>query len=271
MADSSTISHMSKKKRSAIRNENSKTKQGGATKDTSIRVHQRDKIDWLLEIRERDDLTDKQKVLKELILDKETKVVFISGPAGTSKTWLAVYCGLHLLQQRRISNLVFVRTIIESASKSLGSLPGEMESKMQPFMMPLMDKLEELLPTHDIKRLLAEERVHGLPINYLRGASMNAQYIILEEAQNFSLKELTTALTRIGKYSKVIVIGDPDQSDINGQSGFQPMFDLFNNEECKDHGIHALCFTKDDIVRSGILKFIVERIETYKMTHPVKH
>lgn len=232
-------------------------------KDNSPRVHQREKLDWTLAIRERDDLTEKQKALRDLILDKETKIVFISGPAGTSKTWLAIYCGLLLLNQRRVSHITFVRTIVESASKSLGALPGELEDKVGPFMMPLMDKLEELLPAGDVKKLVAEERIKGLPVNHLRGASMNAQYIVLEEAQNYDAKELTTALTRIGQYSKCIVIGDPLQSDINGRSAFQPFYDLFNEPSSQELGIHCVSFTKDDIVRSGILRHLVDRIEWF--------
>jgi phosphate starvation-inducible PhoH-like protein len=240
-------------------------------KDTSPQVYQRDKIDWTLSIRERNDLTEKQKAIKDLILDKTTKVVFISGPAGTSKTWLAIYCGLLLLQQRRVSHITFVRTVVESASKTLGALPGELEEKFGPFMMPLLDKLEELLPSGDIKKLMAEKRVVGIPVNHLRGASMNAQYIVLEESQNYSVKELTTALTRIGQYSKVIIIGDPGQSDINGHSGFQPFYDLFNQPSSQDEGIHCVSFTKDDIVRSGILRHIVDRIEWFTAQHPKNH
>lgn len=231
--------------------------------DQSPLVHQRDKLDWDLSIRERNDLTEKQKALIELILDKHTKVVFISGPAGTSKTWLAVYCGLLLLQQRRVSHITFVRTIAESASKSLGYLPGELEDKIGPYLKPMMDKLEELLPSGDIKRLMTEDRINGLPINHLRGASLNAQYIVLEESQNWTSKELTTALTRIGQYSKCVVIGDPMQADINGASAFQPFYDLFNEPSSQEQGIHCLSFTKDDIVRSGILRHLINRIEWF--------
>lgn len=238
--------------------------------DTSPFVHQRDKLDWDLHIRGRNDLTVKQKAIIEMILDKGTKVLFLSGPAGTSKTWLAIYCGLLLLQQRRMSHLTFVRTIAESASKSLGSLPGEADEKMSPYLMPLMDKLDEMLPSSEVKRLMSEKRALGLPVNFLRGASLNAQYIVLEEAQNFSVKELTTALTRLGEHSKMIVIGDPAQSDINGLSSFQPLFDWFNQPSFKTHGIHCLSFTRDDIVRSGILKIIVEALEQFRDAHPAK-
>lgn len=251
------------KKRKLSAQASPSTKSAPSAKDRSTYIHQRDKLDWGLNIRERNDLTDKQKALIALITAKETKVVFITGPAGTSKTWLAVYCGLHLLNQRRISHITFVRTIAESASKSLGTLPGEADQKLSPYLMPLMDKLDEMLPAGEVKRLMSEERVRGLPVNYLRGASMNAQYIVLEEAQNYDVKELTTALTRIGQYSKVIVIGDPGQSDINGRSALRPFYDLFNEPSSQKEGIHCISFTKDDIVRSGILRHIIERVEWY--------
>ncbi len=236
--------------------------------DASPYVYQRSKLDWTLTIRERKDLTQKQRALIDLILDKETKVVFINGPAGTTKTWLAVYCGLLLLNQRRMSNITFMRTIAESASKSLGSLPGEADDKMSPYLMPLMDKLDELLPAGEVKRLVTEKRVAGLPVNYARGASMNAQYIVLEEAQNFTIKELTTALTRIGQYSKLIVIGDDRQSDINGASGFLSLFDWFNQPSYQEQGIYCVSLTKDDILRSGILRVIVDALEAYHVSHP---
>lgn len=237
-------------------------------KDTSPYVHQREKLDWTLNIRGRNDLTEKQRAIIDLMLDKKTKILFLTGPAGTSKTWLAVYIGLLLLNQRRVSHVTFVRTVVESASKSLGFLPGEAADKMGPYLMPLMDKLEEMLPSAEVKRLMAEERIKGIPINYLRGASFNAQYLVCEEAQNYTLKELTTALTRIGQYSKMIVIGDPDQSDINGNSGLMPMYDLFNDESSREQGIFCLSLTKDDIVRSGVLRYIAERLENYRAHHP---
>jgi phosphate starvation-inducible protein PhoH and related proteins len=238
--------------------------------DKSKYVHQGDKLNWVLNIRERTDLTDKQKELIDIITDKKTRVVFINGPAGTSKTFLAVYCGLLLLNSKSISNITYVRTIIESASKSLGSLPGDSAEKMEPYLMPLMDKLEEFIPVGDAKKLNSEGRIKGIPVNYLRGASLNAQYIIADEAQNFTFKELLTTLTRLGEYSKLIVLLDPDQSDINGKSGALPMFDLFNDESSKENGVHCFSFTKDDIVRSGILKFILEKVEGFRNTDTFK-
>ena len=184
----------------------------------------------------------------------------------THNTVLAVYSALLLLNQKKVSDLIYVRTIVESASISLGSLPGTVESKVEHFISVLNDKLEELLPTGDIKKLLADERVKGIPVNYLRGASYNAKAVIIDEAQNATFSEITTALTRIGKFTKYFVLGDPMQTDLRHkeQSGFKPMFDIFNTEQARAEGIYCVEFGKEDIMRSEILKFIVEQIENYK-------
>lgn len=238
--------------------------------DKSPRVHQGEKLQWDINIKTREDLTSKQKELIDLILDKKTKIIFVSGCAGTSKTYLGVYCGLKLLQQKRASCIKFVRTVIESASKSLGSLPGDSSLKMEPFLIPLMEKLDEMLPASEIRRLLAEEKIVGIPVGYLRGSSLNAQYVIVEEAQNFTFKELMTTVTRLGEYSKMIILFDNDQSDINGRSGALPMFDLFNDETSRNNGVFCFSFTKDDVVRSGVLKYLLERIENFKKTDSYK-
>lgn len=237
--------------------------------DKSPRVFQNDKIKFELSIYERTDLTQKQQELINIIEDKNTKVVFIQGPAGTSKSFTSIYAGLKLMNKKTISDIVYVRSIAESASKSLGSLPGEANDKMEPFLMPLRDKLEELLPKDQLNVLVKEGRIQGIPVNYLRGASINAKFVIADESQNFNFRELTTVITRIGKFSKFIILGDPLQSDINGHSGFMKMFDLFNSQSSRDQGIHCFSFTKEDIVRSGILKYIVEVIEG-GYTPPVK-
>lgn len=231
-------------------------------KDHSPHVHQRERINFDLNIRTRSDLTDKQRQFIDLVMDKQTKLIFLDGPAGTSKTYISLYCGLILLQKRTLSDILYVRSIAESASKSLGSLPGDEKLKLMPFMMPLQDKLDELLPKGDSLKLAKEERVTCTPINYLRGSSFNARFILADESQNLDFKELTTLVTRLGMFSKMVVAGDKDQSDINGKSGFTKFYDLFNNDRSREQGIHCFSFTREDIVRSGILKYIVEVIES---------
>jgi phosphate starvation-inducible PhoH-like protein len=236
-------------------------------KDTSPRVHQREKIDFNLNLRGLD-WTEKQKAFIELATDKDTKIVFLSGPAGTSKSILAVYCALQLLNEKKISDIIYVRTIVESAAQSMGTLPGDENSKLKFFVSVLNDKLEELLPVGDIKRLHADERVKGMPVNYLRGASYNAKAVIVDEAQNGTFNELLTCLTRIGKFTKYFILGDPMQSDLKHKenSGFKPMFDIFNTQEAQEQGIYCVEFTKDDIMRSNILRFIIDQVEKYTLS-----
>jgi len=229
--------------------------------DKSPFVYQRDKIKKELEIKQNYDLTENQLKLIDLILDKNTKIVFMNGPAGTSKTYVSILAGLMLLNKRSVSDILYIRSIAESASKSLGSLPGEIGDKMAPFLQPLEDKLSEMLDKPDIDVLKKENRIAGMPVNYLRGTSFNAKYIVCDEAQSYTKKELVTVITRLGKYSKLILCADPLQSDIHEKSGFMPLFDLFNDESSREQGIHCFSFTKDDIVRSGVLKYILERIE----------
>jgi phosphate starvation-inducible PhoH-like protein len=194
-------------------------------KDTSPKVHQNEKIKESVRIDERQ-LTPKQIELLNLLQNKTTKLVFISGPAGTAKTYTSILAGLTLLNHKRVSEIVYVRSLVESSDNKLGFLPGEMDEKMSPYIQPLIDKLEELLPKHDIDKLKKEERIHGFPINFLRGLSWNAKCIIADEAQNMTKKELITLITRVGEFSKLFICGDPDQSDINGKSGFVPTMNI---------------------------------------------
>lgn len=231
------------------------------TEDTSPKVYQKNKINFNLSIAERGDFTERQKELIDLILNKKNSVIIIKGPSGTSKTFTAIYAALQLMNKRVLSDLVYVRSIAESASRSLGSLPGDFKEKMDPFLMPLEEKIDELLPKDQAERLKKEDRIQGIPVNYLRGASINAKCVIIDEAQNLTMQELTTVITRIGKFSKFIFLGDPMQSDINGKSGFNKLFNLFDQPSSQDEGIQCFQFTREDVVRSGILKHILERLE----------
>ena len=229
--------------------------------DTSPKVHQNAKIRDDVKIDQRE-LTPKQIELLELLKNKNTKCVFISGPAGTSKTFTSILAGLYLLNQKRVSEIVYVRSIVESSDSKLGFLPGEMDEKMSPYIQPLIDKLEELLPKHDIDKLKKEERIHGFPINFLRGLSWTAKCIVADEAQNMTKKELTTLITRVGEFSKLFICGDPDQSDINGKSGFVPTMNVFDDEESRNNGVYVFKFGEDDIVRSGLVKFVLKKLKT---------
>jgi len=207
------------------------------------------------------DLTDKQKDFLQKAFDEKTKIMFIAGPAGCSKTFMSVYSALRLFNEDNDLDIFYVRTIVESADRGLGHLPGDVEEKFHPFMMPLTDKMQEILASDQIKMLTEEKIISAAPVNYLRGANWSNKLIIADESQNFTLKELVTLVTRIGKKTKMFICGDPLQSDINGKTGFRTMWQAFNDKESSDEGIHCFEFTKDDIMRSEILKFIVNKIE----------
>lgn len=207
-------------------------------------------------------LSEKQKQLVRLAIDDNNKIVFISGPAGSTKTYVAVYSALKQLKANDELDLLYVRTAIESAEKGLGALPGNIDEKFNPYMAPLDDKLRELLPatTGVVDDLIKKKRVQAMPINYLRGANWTNKVVVADEAQNFTFKELTTLITRLGENSQLFICGDYMQSDINGKSGFRDMFDLFNDQESQEQGIQCFSFGLSDIKRSKILSYIIKKL-----------
>ena len=153
-------------------------------------------------------LTENQKVFLSLALQEKTNIMFVSGPAGSTKTYMAVYSALRHLSADQDLDLLYVRTVIESAEKGLGALPGDIEDKFNPYMMPLEDKLMEMMPKTNTDRrdMLESGRIQAMPINYLRGASWKDKIIVADEAQNFTFKELTTLVTRLGVNCKLFII-----------------------------------------------------------------
>ena len=174
---------------------------------------------------------------------------------------MAIYGALQLFNMNNNYSISYVRTIIESADRGMGALPGTVDEKFCPFMMPLNDKLFELMSAPDAKMMTEKGVVSAMPINYLRGASLNDQIVIADESQNFSVKELVTLITRIGENTKMIICGDPMQSDINGKTGFTSVKKIFDDESSKKQGIHTFDFDHRDIKRSEILKYIVKKLE----------
>ena len=139
-------------------------------------------------------LTERQKHFLSIAFDDKTKIMFVAGPAGSTKTYMAVYSALRLLSAFDALDLLYVRTVIESAEKGLGALPGDIGEKFNPYMAPLEDKLYEMLPKNNTSKrdLLESGRISAMPINYLRGSSWKNKIVVADEAQNFTYKELTT-------------------------------------------------------------------------------
>lgn len=231
--------------------------------ETEERIHKNYFTNF--EINQEFSLNDIHKSFLELSLDKKTKISIIDGPAGSGKTYLSVLAALQCLKNHYVEEIVYVRSIVESASKSLGSLPGEADEKFLPWMYPLFDKLQELLTETSAKNLISEDIIRGVPVNFIRGATFRNCCVIIDEAQNLTLPEIITVLTRIGNNCKYFIVGDTKQADIGKKSGFKQIFNLFSDYISERKGIYTYEFTSMDVVRSEILKFIVEKLEELHM------
>ena len=150
---------------------------------------------------------------------------------------MAVYSALQMMIDADLTKgILYIRSIAESAQRSMGALPGSLDEKFAVFATPFYDKLDEMLNATDIKLLKEKNMFECIPVNYIRGANWNDTIVILDEAQNFSYNELLTSLTRIGENSKIIICGDTMQSDINN-SGFSDMYKVFDDEESVENGV----------------------------------
>jgi phosphate starvation-inducible protein PhoH len=233
-----------------------------STKDNSLRIEQRDKIAQPFEIRPFK-WTEKQQKLIDVVLDKTSQVIFIKSPPGTGKTLLSVYCSLVLLNKKSLSEVLFVRNPIESCSKSIGFLPAEKESKLDVYATPLYDHLIELLDKPTQEKLLKDERIKIDSVGFLKGVTFHNKAIICDEAEDLNLNELRLILGRLGRFSKLFIIGDEHQSNIK-DSAFLKIFNLFSTERAKEQGIYTFEFTSDDCMRNNIMKFILGELDKLK-------
>jgi len=196
-------------------------------------------------------------------LADESHILFCDGPAGSAKTYCAVYVALTLLKEKKIDEIVYIRSIVESATRKLGSLPGEADEKFKPWSIPLVEKCDELVGKQITNMLFDSDYLKCTPVNFLRGSTFSNSVVIVDEAQNLEHSELVTILTRYGKNCKLFVIGDSLQSDIQ-KSGFEKIMKAFDTNESGNNGIHAFHLTEEDITRSKLLKFIVKVIANIK-------
>jgi phosphate starvation-inducible PhoH-like protein len=163
---------------------------------------------------------------------------------------------------RKVSDIVLIRSAVESADSKLGYLPGDITDKFGVYLAPFNHKFEELLPKQQIDKLEKDNRFVICPINYARGLHFAAKFIACDESQNLTIAELNTLMTRMGEFAKVIICGDPDQSDLpHGKSGFTKVYDAFNTDEAIEQGIICAELTEDDIVRSALCKYITHKFK----------
>ena len=231
--------------------------------ENNVRILQRESIRPRDKIRIRDfNWTDKQKQFINLASSKNTKIILVKGPAGSSKTLISVYSALHSLNDAKVSEIIYLRSAVESSDARLGFLPGDADQKLHFFNLPFMHKMEELINESDSKKLQKDERISCYPVNFSRGMSWDGKCMILDEAQNSSVREIITVLTRLGMGSKCFVLADPNQTDLKNGSrgGFNKIYDVLNDKKSKDNGIFTFEFTEKDIVRSDLVRFLVGKL-----------
>ena len=192
------------------------------------------------------------------ILDHDLN--FGIGPAGTGKTYLAVACAVHALEQEQVSRLVLVRPAVE-AGERLGFLPGDMTQKVDPYLRPLYDALYEMLGIERVAKLIERNIIEVAPLAFMRGRSLNDAFIILDEAQNTTVEQMKMFLTRIGFGSTAVVTGDITQIDLprHVQSGLRQVTDVLRSQR----DISFTFFSSRDVVRHPLVQQIINAYDAY--------
>ncbi|MBQ8817034.1 MAG: PhoH family protein [Clostridia bacterium] len=193
-------------------------------------------------------------------IEKNT-VVFGIGPAGTGKTFLAVAMAVKALREKQVSRIILTRPAIEAGEK-LGFLPGDLQSKIDPYLRPLYDAMYEMMGAENYQRHLEKGTIEIAPLAYMRGRTLDDCFIILDEAQNATPEQMKMFLTRLGFNSKAVVTGDLTQTDLpSGQkSGLAVAVKILG--EVEDIYIHA--FSDKDVVRHKLVQQIIRAYEKYE-------
>ena len=182
-------------------------------------------------------------------------IIFALGPAGTGKTYLAVAQAVSQLITGSVQRLILSRPAVE-AGERLGFLPGDMKEKVDPYMQPLYDALNDFLPAKQVEKLIAEKRIEIAPLAFMRGRTLSNAFVVLDEAQNATTMQMKMFLTRLGEGSRMVVTGDRTQIDLprGTASG------LMDAERILDgiKGVSFNYFTAKDVVRHPLVARIIE-------------
>jgi phosphate starvation-inducible PhoH-like protein len=192
---------------------------------------------------------------------REFDICFCVGPAGTGKTYLAIANALSLVLSKKIRRLVLTRPVVE-AGESLGFLPGDLAQKINPYLRPLYDAMEALVPYEVIRRMEESRIIEIAPLAYMRGRSLNEAFIILDEAQNTTKEQMKMFLTRLGRGSRAVITGDPTQIDLPKRmdSGLLHALSILRNVD----GIYFSYFNTKDVVRNALIKKIIQAYDEEK-------
>ena len=192
---------------------------------------------------------------------RESELVFGLGPAGTGKTHLAVAAAVDLLMTGQVERIILSRPAVE-AGERLGFLPGDLRDKVDPYLRPLFDALNDMLPADQLARRLGTGEIEVAPIAFMRGRTLSRAFVILDEAQNTTPMQMKMFLTRLGEGSRMVVTGDPSQVDLPSgtRSGLAEALDILAGVE----GIAVVRFTDRDVVRHEFVARIVRAYEAHE-------
>ncbi len=193
------------------------------------------------------------------ILQKK-QIIFAIGPAGTGKTFLAVAAAVSQLQDNKFDRIILSRPAVEAGEK-LGFLPGDLKDKVDPYLRPLYDSLYDLMPSNIALRKIESSEIEIAPLAFMRGRTLNNSFVILDEAQNATHNQIKMFLTRCGKNSRMVVTGDPSQTDLNrrSDSGLLRSIKILSNIE----GVSVINFGQKDIVRDEMITKIINAYDSY--------
>ena len=188
----------------------------------------------------------------------ENGLVFGVGPAGTGKTFLAVAVGASELASNKRERLIVARPAVEAGEK-LGFLPGDLEDKVDPYMLPIWDSLQELFGKEQLERRRAKGEIEVAPLAFMRGRTLKNAYVIIDEAQNATIPQMKMVLTRLGRNSRMVVTGDPSQVDLQDRqpSGLAHALKILD----KVKGVSQMRLTRQDVVRHDLVSRIVDAYE----------
>ena len=197
--------------------------------------------------------TKGQRKYYKAVLDND--IVFAIGPAGTGKTYQAVACAVSALKNKEVDRIIITCPVVE-AGENLGFLPGDLKEKVDPYLTPLYDALNNMLPSDKLKKYMDNKQIEIAPLAYMRGRTLHNSFIILDEAQNSTQMQMKMFLTRIGVTSKTIITGDVTQIDLGAgvMSGLVHAISILKNIK----GIEFVYFDENDVVRHQLVKNIIK-------------
>ncbi|RAJ82092.1 phosphate starvation-inducible protein PhoH [Chitinophaga dinghuensis] len=198
---------------------------------------------------------------KMVHLADKNDIIFAIGPAGTGKTYTAVALAVRALKNKAIKKIILTRPAVE-AGESLGFLPGDLKEKIDPYLRPLYDALDDMIPAEKLSYYMANRIIEIAPLAYMRGRTLDNSFIILDEAQNATDLQIKMFLTRIGASAKAIITGDLTQIDLpkNQKSGLEKATRILRNID----GIGYLELDEEDVVRHRLVKAIIRAYEANK-------